>query len=110
MNAMIRKVVLLLLLASTPLHSEGIGIKMLDVEACRTLMAAGEIISMSDLMKLVHRLSESKIIDTVLLQKDQSYLYEMEVAAQDGMVSMLYIDAKTGAVVDPETVTNEWKR
>ncbi|WP_417226550.1 PepSY domain-containing protein [Amphritea sp.] len=101
MKAMIQKIVLLFLLASTPLYSGDLSIKTLDVEACRELMEAGEILSMSELMRLVSTLSEGKIIDTQLLQKGPAYIYEMEIAAKDGMVSMLYVDARNGMVVDP---------
>ncbi|MDO6563060.1 hypothetical protein Q4488_06635 [Amphritea sp. 1_MG-2023] len=101
MKAMIRKIIFLLLLASTPLYSEDFGIKKLDVEVCRMLVEAGEILSMSELMRLVSTLSEGKIIETQLLQKGSVYIYEMEIAAKDGMVSMLYVDARDGQVVDP---------
>ncbi|WP_428035144.1 PepSY domain-containing protein [Amphritea sp.] len=75
--------------------------KTLDAEECRMLVQAGEILSMTELMQLVSTLSEGKIIDTHLLQKGQSYIYEMEIAGVDGMVSMLYVDARNGNVVDP---------
>lgn len=101
MKAFILKIVFLFLLVSPALHSEGIGIKTLDAEACRVLVQAGEILSMNDLMQLVSTLSEGKIIDTHLLQKERLYIYEMEIAGPDGMVSMLYVDARNGDVVDP---------
>ncbi len=101
MKALMIKIVFLCLLASPALHSEGIGMKTLDAEECRMLVQAGEILSMTELMQLVSTLSEGKIIDTHLLQKGQSYIYEMEIAGVDGMVSMLYVDARNGNVVDP---------
>ncbi|MBR9865911.1 MAG: hypothetical protein GYB20_02315 [Oceanospirillales bacterium] len=101
MKTFILKIVFLFLLVSPSLHSEGVGIKTLDAEACRVLVQAGEILSMNDLMQLVSTLSEGKIIDTHLLQKERLYIYEMEIAGPDGMVSMLYVDARNGDVVDP---------
>ncbi|WP_290697834.1 hypothetical protein [Amphritea sp.] len=91
----------------TPVHSVGSGIKALDYEACRLLVNEGEILSMSELMKLVNTLSEGKIIDTRLLQDEQSYIYEMEIAGTDGMVQMLYVDARSGMVIDPVKVESE---
>ncbi|MBN0986286.1 PepSY domain-containing protein [Amphritea pacifica] len=107
MKAMMIKIAFLLLLASPVAHSEWVGVKILDAEACRVLVQAGEILSMSDLMRLVSTLSEGKIIDTHLLQKQQLYIYEMEIAAPDGMVSMLYVDARNGDVVDPVVLQNK---
>ena len=91
----------------TPVHSVGSGIKALDYEACRLLVNEGEILSMSELMKLVNTLSEGKIIDTRLLQDEQLYIYEMEIAGADGMVKMLYVDARSGMVTDPVMVESE---
>ncbi len=92
---------------TTPVYSGGSGIKALDYEACRLLVQEGEILSMTELMELVNRLSEGKIIDTRLLQDELSYIYEMEIASADGMVSMLYVDARSGVVTDPVSVDNK---
>ncbi len=107
MKALIIKIVCLCLLVSPALHSQGVAIKRLDAEECRILMQAGEILSMAQLMQRVSTLSEGKIIDTQLLQKEQSYIYEMEIAGTDGMVSMLYVDARNGNVVAPVVLDNE---
>lgn len=101
MKAMIKKSIFLLLLVCMPLQSQTFGIKSLDADECRTLMEAGKILSMTELMKLVSTLSEGKIIDTHLLQKAQTYIYEMEIAGKDGMITMLYVDARNGRVVEP---------
>lgn len=86
-------------------NAQATDMKSLDYEACRMLVSAGEILSMSELMALVTSLSDGKILDTRLLQQDDSYIYEMEIAGSDGMVKMLYVDARTGAVADPVTMT-----
>lgn len=90
-----------------PVYSGDTGIKALDYEACRVLVEEGEILSMTELMELVNTLSEGKIIDTRLLQNEQSYIYEMEIAGADGMVQMLYVDARSGTVTDPVMVESE---
>ena len=77
-----------------------LGMKSLDYEACRSLVQQGEILSMSQLMELVSSLSDGKIIDTRLLQKEDLYIYEMEIAGTDGMVKMLYVDARSGALAE----------
>ena len=93
--------VLACLLVMPQVHAEGRGMKSLDYEACRALVQAGEILSMQELMELVKSLSDGKIIDTRLLQQDDLYIYEMEIAGTDGMVKMLYVDARSGALADP---------
>lgn len=70
----------------------------LDYEDCRELVSSGEILSMADLMALVKDMSEGRIIETSLLKKGTMYIYEMEIAGTDGMIEMLYIDARTGAI------------
>lgn len=70
----------------------------LDYEDCRDLVSDGTILSMAELMALVKDMSEGRIIDTSLLKRDDVYIYEMEIAGTDGMIEMLYIDARTGAV------------
>lgn len=86
---------------SATVQAETGSVRSLDYQACRTLVSAGEILSMNELMKLVRSLSDGKILDTRLLEKDNEYIYEMEIAGSDGMVSMLYIDARTGAIAEP---------
>ncbi|MBN3564055.1 PepSY domain-containing protein [Aliamphritea spongicola] len=70
----------------------------LDYEDCRELVSSGEILSMAELMALVKDMSEGRIIETSLLKKGTVYIYEMEIAGTNGMIEMLYIDARTGAI------------
>ncbi|WP_261843565.1 PepSY domain-containing protein [Aliamphritea ceti] len=70
----------------------------LDYEDCRELVSSGEILSMAELMALVKDMSEGRIIDTSLLKKGAVYIYEMEIAGTNGMIEMLYVDARTGAI------------
>lgn len=86
------------LLINGSVHAEDSTTSILDYDACRVLVEQGEILSMAELMELVKGLSDGRIIDTRLLQKGNDYIYEMEIAGTDGMVEMLYIDARSGAV------------
>ncbi|GGK64655.1 PepSY domain-containing protein [Amphritea balenae] len=94
------RLALLLCIASFMARADGLTVQFLDYEACRNLVQQGEILSMSQLMELVSSLSDGKIIDTRLLQKEDLYIYEMEIAGTDGMVKMLYVDARSGALAE----------
>jgi uncharacterized membrane protein YkoI len=86
------------LLLQGSVYAEDIPMAALDYDACRVLVEQGEILSMAELMELVKGLSDGRIIDTRLLQQGDVYTYEMEIAGKDGMVEMLYIDARSGAI------------
>ncbi|MEH6575988.1 MAG: hypothetical protein V7731_02825 [Amphritea sp.] len=92
----------LILILAFMLHGNALAsesrMEKLDYEACRVLVEAGEILSMAELMELVKSMSEGRIVDTRLLKTGQHYIYEMEVAGSDGMVKMLYVNARNGAV------------
>ena len=97
----------MLVFVSTLVRSEGAVMKTLDYEACRALVLDGKILSMQELMELVRTLSDGKIIETQLLQRNDSYIYEMEIAGVDGMVKMLYVDARSGELVQPVVAKSE---
>jgi uncharacterized membrane protein YkoI len=71
----------------------------LDYQACRTLVEAGQILSMSELMERVQALTSGRMLDTVLLSRDGKYVYEMEVAGNDGVIRVIYVDATTGSLL-----------
>jgi len=76
------------------------GMKRLDYEQCRQLVEAGEILSMMDLMTRVEQLSGGQLLDSMLLQADNQYIYELEVAGIDGVVRVLYVDARSGELLE----------
>ncbi|WP_432471764.1 PepSY domain-containing protein [Amphritea sp. HPY] len=86
------------MLVNSNVQAEDITMNTLDYDACRVLVEQGEILSMIELMELVKGLSDGRIIDTRLLQLGNVYTYEMEIAGKDGMVTMLYVDARSGAL------------
>ncbi len=88
------------LLLSVTLGASALQPIRLDVEACRKLVEAGEILSMMDLMARVEKQFGGQLLDSVLLQIDTAYIYELEVAGTDGVVRMLHINARSGELVD----------
>lgn len=90
--------ILIALLLQGSVRAETSAITVLDYDGCRVLVQQGEILSMAELMELVKSLSDGRIIDTKLLQKGMDYIYEMEIAGADGMVKMLYVDARNGEI------------
>ncbi|MGB0732621.1 MAG: PepSY domain-containing protein [Pontibacterium sp.] len=75
-------------------------ITRLDAEACRSLMENGVIMDMMTLMDKVKMLEKGRMLDASLLQQGDSYVYEIEVAASNGVVHMLWIDALTGELLE----------
>ncbi len=71
----------------------------LDYDACRALVEAGEILSMAELMNRVIELTDGRMLDTILLSHDGTYVYEMEVAGKDGVVRVIYVDATNGKLI-----------
>ena len=76
------------------------GMTQLSLERCRQLVQAGEILSMMELMARVEQLSGGQLLDSMLLQSDNQYIYELEVAGIDGVVRMLYVDARSGELLE----------
>jgi uncharacterized membrane protein YkoI len=71
----------------------------LDAEECRVLAEAGTILSMMELMERVSALTDGQMLDTALIKQGDEYIYEMEIAGRDGIVRMLLVDARTGAMI-----------
>ncbi|MBY4675541.1 PepSY domain-containing protein [Marinobacterium arenosum] len=71
----------------------------LDYHACRTLVEKGDILPMAELHQRVDRLTEGRMLDTTLLRHGSGYIYEMEVAGRDGVVRIIYVDARTGSLL-----------
>ncbi len=91
---------LALLLAGSVLGASDVKPLRLDAEACRKLVEAGEILSMMELMERLEQLGAAQLLDSILLQTDTVYIYELEVAGVDGVVRMLHVDARSGQLVD----------
>lgn len=76
----------------------GKGYERLDTELCRVLVTSGEIMPMMKLVELVNSLNHGQIVDTSLIKAKGRYVYEMEVANSDGLLHVLFVDAKSGEV------------
>ena len=74
-------------------------ITRLDAEACRLLMEDGVIMGMMTLMDKVKMLEKGRMLEASLLRQNDMYVYEIEVAADNGVVHMLWIDAVTGELM-----------
>lgn len=65
-------------------------------------MEQKEILSFSEINSRIKPLGLGRVIDMMLLQSDEEYFYEIEVAGEDGVVRMFYIDARNGALKNSE--------
>jgi len=74
-------------------------LELLDYEACRTLVEAGDILPMGELYQRVNRTIDGRMLDTVLVRRPQGYVYQMEIAGRDGVIRVIEVDASTGAVL-----------
>ena len=106
------KVLLIVLLLSPLVHAEETSFFLeqpteysyengtrIDYQACRVLVKRGEILPMSDLMKLANKRSSDHILDAHLVKENDQYYYEIESVGKDGVVSIFYMDATNGKIV-----------
>ena len=71
----------------------------LDYQACRVLVKRGEILPMSDLMELANKRSSDHILDAYLVKENDQYYYQIESVGNNGVVSVFYMDATNGEIV-----------
>jgi hypothetical protein len=81
---------------SSPSYENG---SRLDYQACRVLVQQGEILPMSDLMKLAKKKSTDHILDAFLLKQNDRYFYQIEAVGDDGIVNVFYMDATSGELL-----------
>ncbi|MCV6591038.1 MAG: hypothetical protein OIF57_18750 [Marinobacterium sp.] len=74
-------------------------LELLDYQACRTLVEAGDILPMGELYQRVNEKLDGRMLDTVLVRRPQGYIYQMEIAGRDGVVRIVEIDASTGRLL-----------
>lgn len=74
-------------------------LELLDYEACRTLVEAGDILPMGELYQRVNEKVDGRMLDTVLVRRPQGYVYQMEIAGRDGVIRVIEVDASTGTVL-----------
>ena len=65
----------------------------------RRLLDAGEILPLESILKNVRDRFPGKILEVKLEREDQEIVYEVEVLGDDGVVTEVYINARTGKVL-----------
>jgi len=68
------------------------------VEA-RRLLDSGEILPLEVILNNVRRKFPGRILDVELEREDDQVAYEVEILGEDGVVTEIYINAKTGKVL-----------
>ena len=71
----------------------------LDYQACRVLVKRGDILPISDLMKLAKQGSSDHILDAYLIKQNDRYYYQIESVGDNGVVNNFYMDASNGEVI-----------
>ena len=65
----------------------------------RHLLDSGEILPLEVLLNNVRQTFPGRILDVELEREDGHIAYEVEILGEDGVVSEIYIDARTGKVL-----------
>ncbi len=65
----------------------------------RRLLDAGEILPLEAILKKVRERFPGKIIEVKLEREDDDIAYEVELLGDDGVVTEVYINAKTGNIL-----------
>lgn len=65
----------------------------------RHLLDSGEILPLEVLLNNVRQTFPGRILEVELEREDSQIVYEVEILSEDGVVSEIYIDARTGKVL-----------
>jgi len=65
----------------------------------RRLLDSGEILPLEVILNNVRRTFPGRILDVELEREDGQIAYEVEILGEDGVVTEIYINAKTGKVL-----------
>lgn len=65
----------------------------------RRLLDSGEILPLEEILNNVRQTFPGKIIDVELEREDGRIAYEVEILGTDGVVTEVYINARTGKVL-----------
>lgn len=87
---------LLSLMALSPLqlaHAHGDNIE------ARRLLASGEILPLESILKIIRPKYPGKIIEIELEEEKGHIVYEIEFLGEDGVITQVFIDAKTGKLL-----------
>jgi len=67
-----------------------------DYIEARRLLDSGEILPLEVILKNVRQIIPGKVLEVELEKEDQQIVYEIEVLGDDGVITEIYINAKTG--------------
>ncbi|MEX2352624.1 MAG: PepSY domain-containing protein [Gammaproteobacteria bacterium] len=84
------------------LGEQSFSLARLDAEEARELKQSGQIMSLESLIARVREDYPGTIIEIELDDKNDRYIYEIEVVNDEGVVIDLEIDAATGEVLKYE--------
>jgi len=70
-----------------------------DHDRARSLLEQGEVLALSDILKLNHQLFAGKILAVELEEKGRSIVYEIKLLGEHGVVKEALIDAHTGKLI-----------
>ena len=65
----------------------------------RRLLDSGEILPLEVILNNVRQTFPGRILDVELEKEDSHIVYEVEILGEDGVVSEIYINARTGKVL-----------
>lgn len=97
--AILALVPVMLCVSTAQAEAKSNDLELLDYQACRTLVEAGDILPMGELYQRVNETIDGRMLDTVLVRRPQGYVYQMEIAGRDGVVRVIEVDASNGAVL-----------
>ena len=87
-------------LSSSPFRDEAAYLlAKVDADEARELKQSGQIMSLEDLIARLRQDYPGQIIEIELDDKDDRYVYEIEIVDDEGVVIELRIDAATGEVL-----------
>jgi uncharacterized membrane protein YkoI len=73
-----------------------------DNERARRALEEGEVLPLREILEIVERETDGRIVEIEFEFKDGGYVYEFEFIAPDGRLLEALVDAKTGQVISIE--------
>jgi uncharacterized membrane protein YkoI len=70
-----------------------------DYIEAKRLLDSGEILSLEVILKNVRQIFPGKVIEVELEKEDGQIVYEIEILGDNGVITEIYIDAKTGKLL-----------
>ena len=90
---------MLFLLGSFLLIAPGASQERRDHERARAALEAGEIRPLAELLAVVERRYQGRVIEADLERDDGQWLYEFKILPPNGRMFVVEIDAATGALL-----------